>query len=84
MRIALLLVFVLCLPGCRHDDRIKRAASVHNAKTITAKKEFEAAPSPDAKIRVAEEYFRNATEFSQVFEDYVFSRKPSESVTKKP
>lgn len=72
-------VLVVCLSGCT-DDRVKRGASVFNAKTKVAKKEFMAAVTDADKVKVAEEYFRNADEFTQGFEDYLFGRKPAEIV----
>jgi hypothetical protein len=63
--------------GCTSDDRVKRAASLLNVKTQTANKEFTAAQTEADKVKIAAEYFRNAPEFTQVIEDYLFKKKPS-------
>ena len=70
------LVFVLA--GCI-DARTKRAANLLNVKTQVAAKEYNAAPTPGEKLKVADEYFRNAGEFTQVLDDYLQGRKPVEA-----
>lgn len=71
-----LAAFVLSSTAGCVDDRVKRAAAVNNAKVRTAKKEFNAAKTPEEKVKVAEEFFRNEDGFSQAFEDYCFGRQP--------
>ncbi len=73
--LALCLVFAAC--GCI-DDRIKQQASLLDAKTKVAKKEYNAAGTPDAKCKVADEYFRNADQMTDVIAAYMYGRKPTE------
>ena len=73
----LALLAVLCLVGCAKDVRIQRASSLLNVKTQVATKEFQAAKEPAAKLAVAEEYFKNASEFTQAMDDYMHGRDPA-------
>lgn len=76
MRCLPALLLVVLLTGCRSDDRIRRLTSINEAKTETAKKEFTAAPNDAEKVKVADEYFRNADEIARTLNDYAQGRKP--------
>ena len=76
--LAAALFLVVALTGCPKDARIKRAASMSNVKTRVATKEFNEAATKDEKIKIAEEYFRNAWKFTQVIDDYLHGREPME------
>jgi hypothetical protein len=78
--IIVVLTLTFC-SGCSTDDRVKRAASLLNVKTQTADKEFTAAQTDADKVKIATEFFRTASEFTQVIEDYLFKNKPKESTT---
>lgn len=79
MRCCLPIVTFVCLSllcGCAKDDRMKRQASLLNAKTQTAQTELAAAPTAEAKAEVAKEYFADAPQMTQVISDYMFGRTP--------
>ncbi len=76
-RLLLALPCLLLLTGCPKDDRAKRAASLNRVQVETAKKEYEAAPTPEKKDEVAKEYFETAPALIGVVDDYMQGRKPS-------
>ena len=79
-RIGWLVVAALALTvstGCGKDARARRAASLNRVQLQTAKKEFEAAPTPVKKNEVAKEYFDTAEPLVGVVDDYMQGRKPS-------
>ncbi len=73
------IVCLLLLTGCV-DSRLKRQASLLNIKTNVATSEYKTAATPDAKLAVADEYFRNAADMTQLVEDGIFGRKPTMGV----
>ena len=74
----LALCLVFAATGCT-DDRIKRQASLLDAKTKVAKKEYNAATTPETKCKVADEYFRNADQMTDVIAAYMYGRKPTDT-----
>lgn len=68
-------VFVLLLCGCI-DARTKRASSLANVATQTAKREYEAADTPEKKVRVADEYFKEIPPIINAVDDYIHGREP--------
>lgn len=78
MRILLILVSLAMLTGCK-DSRTKRAASAASVATQVAKKEFEAAPTPQAKNDIAQEHFNRITPLLIVIDDYLHGRKPADT-----
>jgi hypothetical protein len=71
------------LGGCA-DARLKRQASLLNVKTHVARDEYNAAPTPEAKLVVADAYFRNAADMTQIVENGLFGRPPTAPVVLKP
>ncbi len=78
MRILLILLSLTLLSGCK-DGRIKRATSAASVATQVAKKEFEAAPTSQAKNDIADEHFKRITPLLQVIDDYTHGRKPADT-----
>lgn len=70
--------FLACclLTGCPADKRIQRASALSVVKVETAKAEFEAAPTPEAQIKVAKNYFMTAPVLLQAVDDYTHGREP--------
>jgi hypothetical protein len=76
MRKILLLTLVFCfLAGCT-DDRAKRASSLSKVKVDVAKTEFNAADTPEKKIKIAGDYFDNAPALIGAVDDYLHGRDP--------
>jgi len=71
-------VFLACclLAGCSSDKRIQRASALSVVKVETSKAEFEAAETPDAKIKVANDYFMTAPVLLRAVDDYTHGRDP--------
>lgn len=72
----LICLLVLCASGCV-DDRIKRASSLTRTKAEVAKKEFEAAKTPEEKIAIAENWFNSAPKMLSAIDDYLWGRPPT-------
>lgn len=79
----LILVTLLFVSGCAVDDRVKRASTVLNAKTQVASNELDKADTPEAKVKVAEDYFKTAPAMTQVLQDYLTGTDPKKPVIKK-
>ena len=76
MRKILLALFVVCaVSGCV-DDRTKRASSLSKVKVDVAKTEFNAADTPEKKIKIAGDYFDNAPALIGAVDDYIHGRDP--------
>lgn len=75
--VVILFALVTCV-GCSKDARIKRQVSLLNVKTQVAAAEYKEAKTPEAKDKVATEYFNTAPKMTQVVEDYMFGREPQE------
>ena len=78
MRFILILLSLSLLTGCV-DGRTKRATSAARVATDIAKKEFEAAPTPQAKNEIAQDHFNRITPILHVVDDYTHGRKPSDT-----
>jgi len=81
------LILLACmLGGCAKDARIRRSSSLLNVKTQTATREWNAALTAEEKIKVGEEYFRNAYQFTETLDDYLHGRetRPPGSVPRGP
>ena len=72
----LLLTVCLCLSSCV-DSRVKREASLLNVKTHVATTEYNQAVTPADKCKVADEYFRDAQDMSQIINDGLLGNKPT-------
>jgi hypothetical protein len=79
--LVLIPLVLLFASGCV-DDRVKRASSVLNAKTQVANEEFDKATTPEAKIKVANDYFKTAPAMTQVLQDYLTGVDPKKPVIK--
>lgn len=77
IRVSMVVLFAFSF-GCV-DGRTKRAASLLNVKTQVATKEYVAAGTVEDKVKVADEYFGNAADFTQVLDDYLHGRKPADA-----
>lgn len=74
---AVCMLVICCLCGCGGvGERTKRAGRQLNAKTHRAKQEFHGVQTTEAKLKVAEEYFRNAPTETQELEDRLHGRNP--------
>lgn len=73
-----MLVLCVALTGCPKDSRAQRGSSLLCAKTDTAKQELEDAKTPEAKIKVAEDYFETAPGLVRALDDYMHGREPEE------
>ena len=72
-----LLAMAANLTGCA-DVRAKRASSMVCVKLSTAADEFKAAATPEAKVKVAQQYFETAGPLVNIVDDYLHGRKPAE------
>lgn len=73
-----LVIAVIILVSCSGciDSRIKRAASLVNTKTQVESAEFQAAKTPEEKMKIAETHFKTMPSLTQVLDDYMQGRKP--------
>lgn len=77
MRLALPLLTLLLLVGCQSDSRSRRASSAANTATKVAQSEFKAAPTPELKSKIAEDYFDHVAPIIESLDDYTHGRKPA-------
>lgn len=75
-KLAIALVSCLLLAGCV-DSRVKREANLLNEKTKVAKKEYDAAPTPEEKVKVADAYFVDAQNMTQIITDGLSGNSPT-------
>ena len=76
-------VIALALCSCV-DQRTKRASSLANVETQTAKKEYKAAKTPEEKVKVADEYFDTCPDLIQTVDDYLHGREPKKDPANVP
>lgn len=75
---------VLACAGCA-DRRAREASNLNLVKAKVALKEFNAAPTPEAKNKIAKEYFDGGIRLLQVVDDYLWGREPvEEKINVKP
>lgn len=73
-----ILLCCLALTGCPKDARAKRGSSLLRAKTDTAEQELKDAKTPEAKVKVAEDYFETAPGLVNAIDDYMHGREPAD------
>lgn len=70
------IVFVLLLVSGCVDSRTRRAANLGYTKVKVSKQEFKDAPTAEAKVKVADEYFETAEPMMKAVADYVNGADP--------
>ena len=75
-KLAIALVMCLLLVGCV-DSRIKREANLLNEKTKVATREYNAAPTSEEKLKVADNYFVDAQNMTQIVTDGLSGNPPT-------
>lgn len=76
LKMVVLILVTLTLSGCM-DDRIRRQTSLLDIKTKTAAHDFSVAITPEARIEIAQDYFKDAPAMTEVLVDYAFSQQPA-------
>lgn len=70
MRLIPVVLVLLFLVGCV-DARTRRAANLGYTKVKVSSQEYKEAETPEAKIKVADEYFETAEPLMKAVADYV-------------